>query len=96
MARFGFKKELFTFSLIKYLELSLIGDTNSFINALYILEIEQEKSLDMNLKSWSLKTAAQNTLYQRLKQEKIVPDISSFFIKEFSFIGKKPMTFCTL
>jgi hypothetical protein len=87
---------MFTFSLIKYLELSIIGDTNSFINALYIVEIEQEKSLGMGIKSWSLKTAAENNLYQRLKREKIVPDMSSFFQKEFSFIGKKPMKFSTL
>lgn len=37
VARLGLKSELFTFSLIKYLELSLVGDTNSFINSLYIL-----------------------------------------------------------
>jgi hypothetical protein len=60
------------------------------------VEIEQEKSLGMGIKSWSLKTAAENNLYQRLKREKIVPDMSSFFQKEFSFIGKKPMKFSTL
>lgn len=39
MARLGLKNEIRTFGLIKYLELTLIGETNSFINALYVLEI---------------------------------------------------------
>lgn len=41
MARLALKDEKNTFALIKYLELSILGDTNSFINAMYILEIEK-------------------------------------------------------
>ena len=58
MAKQGLKNQKRTFALIKYLELTLIGDTNSFINALYVLQNEDEAGLSMNEYSWNLKNAA--------------------------------------
>jgi hypothetical protein len=48
MAKIGLKDGKSSFSLIKYLELTMVGNTDSFINALYTLEIEHEQSLGLN------------------------------------------------
>lgn len=50
----------------------------------------------MNEYSWNLKTAVENPLYIKLKTNQIVPDMYTYFQKQYTFLNQKPMKFSIL
>jgi len=55
MAQIALKRGLITFAMIKYMELSMIGYENAFVNLLYLLEVYKHEALNMVQHSWSLR-----------------------------------------
>jgi hypothetical protein len=55
MAQVALQRGLTTFALIKYMELSMVGYENAFVNLLYLLEVYKQEALNMYQHSWSLR-----------------------------------------
>jgi hypothetical protein len=52
------------FSLVKYMELSMVGYENAYVNLLYFLEVYGEQILHMGRSSWSIKEFKSNQIYK--------------------------------
>ena len=92
-AQLALRRGLFSFAMVKYMELGMIGYENAFINLLYLLEVYNNEALALRKNSWGYQDLTRNPIYKSLRKSLDLPDIGSFLRQNYDINSHKTLSF---
>jgi hypothetical protein len=90
-AEVALRQGFLPFAFFKDLELILNGFQTAYINGLYLLEIYRKSVLKLTPSSWQPSSLAQTPLYLLLRYHRLVPDIYTHLLQQYSPLGTQPL-----